>query len=116
MLGGARRGGPGGHEVAEVLPFFAWSPTTHLVERRPASKAELIHMFRQIDTCRERRQRLVLGGQNAVFVIAAYLTHQLSPVVSVREVIRLLETKLPHTFQSHEADSIAAYVVDKLEI
>ena len=100
--------------MAEVLPFVVWSPTANVIERRPSEHAELVHTFRQIDTCRERRQRLVIGGQNAVYLLAAYLAHHLSPVVSVREVIRLLETKLPEAIPSHVADNIAAYVTDKL--
>lgn len=106
---GGSAGGLGSGAGAEVLPFLVWSRTCNIVERRPTEAADLARVIRQIDACRERRQRLVLGGANAIFIIAAYLALILAPVVPVREVVRLLETKLPDPMPSHVADDVAAY-------
>jgi len=96
--------------MSEVLPFLAWSPSTNLLERRPADRVALDRAFRQIDTCRDMRRRLIVGGTNALYVLAAYLANQLSPVVPVREVVRLLDTKLPEALEAHALDDLVAYV------
>lgn len=95
---------------SEVLPFLAWSPTNNVLERRPADRFALARAFRQIDVCRDLRRRLVVGGPNALFVLAAYLANQLSPVVPAREVVRLLDTKLPEALEAHVIDDLVAYV------
>lgn len=95
--------------MCEVLPFLVWSPTTNLMERRPSDRSTLQRAFRQIDVCRDLRRKLVVGGPNALFVLAAYLVEKLSPVVPAREVVRLLDTKLQQALEAHRINDLVAY-------
>ena len=78
----------------EVVPYVAWSPSARVPTALPPPE-DAPRAFRQIDACRENRQRVVLGGAGGLVLIAAYLVAHLTPTVPSTEVFDLLESKLP---------------------